>query len=548
MKTKPFLICTLFLLAAAFVQAANTWSITDFGATGDGKTLNTKAINRAIDSCHTHGGGTVLVPAGEFVSGTVFLKSNVTLYLEAGAVLRGSSNLADYQAGERHYGLLYAYNCKNISIKGEGTIDGNSDVFMDMNRMHNFVDFDKQYIRQGESYLDGSTDGPCFYVKRPGMMIVLMNCEQVELSGLKLINSPSWTVRLGECAYVCVQGITIRNNPFVPNSDGIHCTTSRNVTISDCNIVAGDDAIIVTGFGNEIDEHGRAENNMPISQLHGNRSGIAENIVVTNCVLSSRSAGIRVGYGDNSMRNCTFSNLVIYDSNRGIGLFVRDKGSIENMTFSNIVIHTRFYSGIWWGNGEAIHLSALAQKEGTEPGRIRGASFNAIRATAQTGILVYGSQESIIEDVSFSDLSLTIEPGPLTQAYGGNFDLRPANSTARSIFSHDIPGFYFCRVKGFKINNFDLKWNQVTDTFLTDGIFGEEFENLLISGFTGRQAHTGRGSAIHLENGKDATITHCRASEGTHVFLTHHNCGSTLRLDNNFAQAASIEFQPKKIK
>ena len=150
---------------------------------------------------------------------------------------------------------------------------------------------------------------------------------------------------------------------MIPNSDGIHCTASRNIRIVNCNIRAGDDAIIITGFA-RIENTPGFNSNEQDKYTHGNKTIYAENIQVSNCHLQSRSSGIRIGYGQHPIRRCIFTNIVIHDSNRGIGVFARDASTIEELVFSNIIIETRLHNGQWWGNGEPIHLSAISRFEG----------------------------------------------------------------------------------------------------------------------------------------------------------------------------------------
>ena len=134
------------------------------------------------------------------------------------------------------------------------------------------------------------------YDARPGMMVVLLQCEQVAIKDVTFRDSPEWCFRIADCDDVLVTGISIHNNLMVPNSDGIHCTTSRNIRISDCDIRAGDDAIIVTGFGTGVDVDGDITERLDYTTREfGNKTGYAENVTVSNCVLQSRSAGIRVG-------------------------------------------------------------------------------------------------------------------------------------------------------------------------------------------------------------------------------------------------------------
>ena len=495
----------LFLMLAFYLPvsaASGTYVITDYGAVGDGKTLNTTAIRQAIEAAKKAGGGRIVVPPGTYLTGTILLASNMSLELQAGAVLKGSSNVRDYSlpgegetfsAGARDtasIGLITVRDAVNVSILGPGTIDGSGTSFMDLEKLHNPIDYLPERTRQRRDFTDpvfGSDDGPVLPRPRPERMILFSNCKNVVLRDLVLVDSPCWTVHLADCDGVNVDGVRIHNNMAIPNSDGIHCTSSKNIHISGCDIRAGDDGIIVSGLGD--------------------KAGVSEHVTVANCTITSRSAGIRVGYGENDIRDCIFQNLVIYSSNRGLGVFARDNGSISNILFSDIIIDTRLHTGHWWGKGEPIHVSAIAQTGQKPVGQIQGVRFSNVQAKSQTGIVVYGVKESVIRDLWVDKVALTITNGPLSETYGGNFDLRPTANLSTNIFEHDIPGLYCGYVSGLRIRDFQLRWQGDLCDYFTSGIKCENFEDVLIEGFDGTAAPTGGDSPpIELINGKGATI------------------------------------------
>jgi Glycosyl hydrolases family 28 len=511
---KNYFLIILLCLFNACNSHQPVFSILVFGARGDGKTINTDAINRTIQACFDQGGGTVIIPAGHFLSGTIQLLSHIELHLDAGAILDGSRDTGDYRLlkstlfneGYTRYGLIYASNAEAISITGKGEINGEGSFFMHgINKPHVGHDFDRKYTRQGDAFMNKDSifeDGPLSYDYRPGLLITLDHCQHINITDISLKDSPEWTLRIGDCDGVSIHGITIDNNRLIPNNDGIHCTTSRNILISDCNISVGDDAIIVSGFENKreaSDGTGHFE--------FGNKQGIAENITVTNSILSSSSACIRVGYGDHPIRNLIFSNIVMYSSNRGIGVFSRSKSLIENVLFSNIVISTRLYSGHWWGKGEPIHISAVSDDSSGDAGKIRNIRFSNIIATAQTGIIIYGVKESLLENIVLDKIKLTIKPGKYSESYGGNFDLRPAFPLSISVFKHDIPGIYAQYVKGLCISGFNLDWAAGLPTFFTNGIQIENFDDISIEGMHCHSVFPAKSSVgIYLYNGSHAEL------------------------------------------
>jgi polygalacturonase len=502
------LILSAVILFQVSLSYSKDYLITDFGA-ATGK-LSTLAIQKAVDECFASGGGRVLIPPGTFITGPVILKSNINVFLESGAVLKGSENIEDYRTGNRGRGIFYCEDACNVSITGDGTIDASGSDFYDFSRNHGSPDFDRSLTRQKEEYMkDGTffTDGPVRRISMPGMTIVFFHCTGVTLSGITVKDTPIWAVRFGYCEDILIEGITIRNNILIPNSDGIHCTASRNIRISNCDIVAGDDAIVMTGFD-------KNENVPPYSmkeqekKTYGNKSVYAENMSVINCQLRSSSAGIRIGYGQHPIRRCIFSNITIYDSNRGIGIFAHDTTDIEDLIFNNIIIETRLYNGHWWGHGEPIHLSCVSRFPGLDAGQIRNVTFSNIRATGEQGILVFGREKSHINNISFNNVSLYIRKGRETLSYGGNFDLRPAAEKPLQIFEHDIPGLYAQFVKNLSISDFELSWDPELPDFFTNGIEVNEFENLRINKFHGKAAFNSKDKeAVKLGNGNGVQIT-----------------------------------------
>jgi polygalacturonase len=495
-------IIWLIILFPAFTHLqAKEYSILDFGAK-EGQ-LSTTAIQKAIDECSEAGGGRVIIPAGTFITGTVFLKSNVNLYLENGSVLKGSTNLNDYSRQGRSPGITYCEDAINVGISGTGTIDGSGDSFYDFSKNHIYEEFDKNRTRQRENYMpEGEffTDGPVKRTRAPGMTIVFFHCTNVSVTGITIKDTPIWATRFGFCDGVLIDGITIKNNPLIPNSDGIHCTISRNIRISNCNISGGDDAIVLTGFPKDEETPGISTTEQ-LPHKYGNKTMYGENMTVTNCVLKSSSAGIRIGYGQHPIRKCTFSNIVIHDSNRGIGIFAHDASDIEDLIFSDIIIETRLYNGQWWGNGEPIHLSAISRFEGHAAGQIGNVQFNNIIATGEQGILIFGMEDSPLENIRFNNVQLHLRKGKGTLAYGGNFDLRPASPIAMQLFEHDISGIYAQHVNKLAIRDFDMTWGAELPSFFTHGIECRHVTDLKIDNFNATGNPNAPGSKkIKTEN------------------------------------------------
>ncbi len=514
------LILCAMILSSCAVTPAQSFKITEYGAAGDAKALNTAAINKALAACSKAGGGTVTIPAGVFRTGPIRIFGNTTLHLEAGAVLKGSEDLNDYIINGQRYGLISVANADNVAITGRGTIDGSGVKFMNMKKTlagsGNYGDFDPKFTRQGREYMDpkfGTADGPVIPYERPGRLVAFSQCKNVLIRDVTITDAPLWTVHLDRCRDVVVSGVHIDNPLGVPNNDGIHCTSCANVHISDCIISAGDDAIAISSIGDP--RHHQILGGDPLGP------GKTENITVTNCTLQSRSTALRVGYTGGDIKNCAFSNIIIRESNRGLLVNVRDEASVENVLFSNIIIQTRLHTGHWWGHGEPIQVSALANAADIKKlGQIKNVRFSNIIAESESGIVVWGCKDSIIKDLSFDNVKVKMKNGPLSTSYGGNFDLRTSSDLATAQFKHDIPAIYCTNVAGLKISGFETEWEEGLPDFFSNSIWCENVSDVEIDGFVGRQAHLGDSrAAIVLDKVNGATIRNCRAAEGTGVFL-----------------------------
>lgn len=267
---------------------------------------------------------------------------------------------------------------------------------------------------------------------RPGDSLQFLECEDVVIEDVQLWDAPNWTVRFGGCDNVRVARVTIENNPRIPNSDGIHCTSCTRVLIHDCHITAGDDAIAISGIG-------------PFGTE-------TRDVIVSHCSLASRSAGVRVGYGASPIAQCIFSDLTI-SANRGVGVFTREGGSVEGVVFRNLLIDSRLHRGHWWGHGEPIHVSAVPMSVQEIPGPIRGVSFDNVSAEADTGIVCYASEPGLVSGIRLDHITLQLRNSVLSNDYSGNLDLRPAYPLSAAIFAHDEGGLLVRNVDGLEITN-----------------------------------------------------------------------------------------------
>ncbi len=378
-----------------------TTNIIDHGAVGDGKAFNTAAIQAAINRASEEG-GTVVVPAGTFLTGTLELRSRVTLHLAQGAKLLGSPNLSDYteKTWGHHddrtpYHLIYAEKAHHVVITGEGEINGNGKYFQEKERTHEWA----------------------FYKEipmRPSPMVEITNCTDVRVENISLRDPGGWTLHLHDCDRAFIRGITIDNSLFWPNSDGIDLTGCHDTVVSDCYIRTGDDAIALK---TTID------------------SRTCEYITVTNCVLESSCAAIRLGFeSDQDMRHCSFSNITVKNCSRGIDLLTFAGGSIENVSFSNIVGRCmsgwildrpiEIYSGITsepYKIGIAEHPNYGKRWPDRPAGKIRGVTVTNFSMETCGRIMMAGLEETI-EDISLDHVRLSYpmidDPHPIGRRAG----------------------------------------------------------------------------------------------------------------------------------
>lgn len=364
------------------------YNVKDFGAIGDGKTLSTQSIQRAIDKCASDGGGKVILSDGTYLIGTIILRNNVNLHLEANSVLLGSGNCEDFPENPnpkhvnskmlprgRNSCMIFADECKNISISGLGKIDCNG---------HNFV----------EPIIPGSTRTWPF--KRiealtPPRVVFFTGCNNVSITDITMVNQPSgWSYWIHDCDYVTFDRIKIIAEVDYPNNDGIHINSSRNVTISNCMITCGDDCIIV-----------RANN----ASLKENK--VCEKVTVTNCNLTSYSGGIRIGWiNDGVIKNCTFSNIVMTDTSIGISIYLPGRGAerladegredtlIENLSFDNIVMGENYSAPVF---------IKIADNPNTRCDAIKDLYFNNIHASSFELPFITGRKDCNLKNLYFTN-------------------------------------------------------------------------------------------------------------------------------------------------
>ena len=307
------------------VVCAAVFNVRDFGAKGDGVTKDTAAVQKAIDAAHAAGGGEVLLPAGTYLSGSIFLKSRIDFHLAQGAVLKGSPDPADYNAaditpqnaasplkGDNTSGahLVMCIGQTDVTLSGPGKIDGNVSAFL--------KDKDGKHARSKRHI-----------VWRTSQMIWFVDSQRIRIRDLEIADAPYWSCFILNCSHVAVSGCYIHTcrKPHTYNGDGLDIDRCKYVTVSDCRIDTADDCITL-----------RAS--------YGKRLAEAQDcayITVANCVLSSSCNAIRLGVGEGKIHHAAFSNLVISDTKTAFNYVAAyspaSRGTdITDIRVSNVVI------------------------------------------------------------------------------------------------------------------------------------------------------------------------------------------------------------------
>lgn len=454
-----FALFTIFSTRASFAQQTSPYSwtnlpeiiqptfpkdtldIRDFGAKGDGHTLNTTSINEAILSSSKRGGGVVLIPTGYWLSGPIELQSNVNLHLDENAFLQFSSDFDQYKIVEGNYeGKPSARNqspisgrdLENIAITGKGTIDGNGDAWRMVGRgALTDGEWRHKVASGGLVSADGKTWFPSEKTKlaheekrsvlladgksladfddikdylRPNLL-VLTNCKKVLLEGVTFQNSPAWNLHPLMSEHVTLRGIMIKNPDYAQNGDGIDIESCANVLIEDCILDVGDDAICIkSGKDEEGRKRGKATERVIIRRNkiylgHGGfvvgseMSGGARDIFVEDCTFMGTDKGIR------------------FKTTRGRGGIVENI-HIRNINMSNIVQEAIFFDMYYWTKPPGANEVQEIPPVTIETPQIRNIFIDNINCNgADVGIFVRGLPEMPVQQIKMSNLNLTANKG-----------------------------------------------------------------------------------------------------------------------------------------
>ena len=403
---KHFILLCFFLgiLKESHLQSQSIYNVIQYGAQLDTTINSAQAIQSAIDNAFQNGGGMVYFPPGQYLSGTIVLKSNVRLHLEAGATLFASLKEKDYEndftvykkddsgkaAGEGTPVLIYAKNAKNIGIEGKGTIHGRARrTYEDLKNVDGFIADITENARQS-----GIEMKMYYKVKPYTCMVFLESCQDIRIRDISLIESTDWTLHFKWSNRIYVEGIYLESSlDKGVNADGIDVDGCKDVVISNCMISTGDDAIVLK------------------STITDGRYESCENVTVTNCTLVSTSTALKLGtesHGD--FRHIAFNNCTIRNTNRGLSVVVRDGATVDQLLFSNITLETDRKHFNWWGNGDPIWLVVKKRYPDSRIGAIQNVTFKNIRGIGQGTSKIEGFPEmKQIKNILLDNVHLGIQ-------------------------------------------------------------------------------------------------------------------------------------------
>jgi polygalacturonase len=430
------------------------FNVLDYGAAGDGTTLDSAAIQRTIEAAAAAGAGArVVVPGGRrFLVGRLELKGAIEFHLADDAELLASEHQEDY--GERG-ALLTARDVAGLRITGTGRINGHAREFM--------------------SHYDDAEEWWRPKPFRP-RLAVLVGCRDLEVSGITFHDAPSWTLHLVGCERVLVDRVKIRNQLDVPNCDGIDPDHCRDVEIQNCDIVCGDDAIVIKATRR-------------FAEFGG-----SHNIHVHDCVLATQDSGVKIGTETTrDITNVRFERCEIRQSCRGCTIQLRDEGDVRGIVFRDINFTAQYFSDPWWGRGEAISFTALPRNAETKLGRISDVRVENVTGRAENSLRISGSRESRIENVRFENVAVTLDRW--TKYRGGVWDNRPT-SVYPPIEEHATPAFHVRHADDVELRNCRVAWGENRPEYFTHALEAHDVTGLTYPDFVGKAAHPARDAAI----------------------------------------------------
>jgi polygalacturonase len=491
-----FFLFLVFLIETSQVNANVLFNVRDFGAVGDGKVICTVSIQKAVNACAKAGGGKVIFPAGKYLSGPIFLKSNVYIEVIAGATILYIPDLQKtpvingiWEGIERkiYASLFTGFNLENVTISGRGKLDGQGQDWWDASR-------ETEALRKKMNLTEREPDNPkgsALKYPRP-RMINLYHCKNVMISELTITNSPSWTIHPVYCKNVMIVKISIIQPYDSPNTDGIDIESCNNVRIFNCFIDCGDDCIALKSGYNE----------------HGRKKGIScKNIVIASCTFAHGRSAICIGSEMSAgVRNVTATNCTFDGTLRGLRIkTTRNRGGVvENIIFSNIIMDNIT---------EGISFDMYYDANSEEPKPITEKTpffknircFNIIGTNIKQAINLSGLPEAPMEDVTF-----------------------------QNIYFKSIEGVNCKFGKNINFNNCEINVEKGS-VFLV-----KKTNGILLDNVGCNQPLLGI-PVINIGSSSDVVVRNCKPAKGTEIFIQSWNTDDIESINNILGKAAIIK-------
>ncbi|MEO0553407.1 MAG: glycoside hydrolase family 28 protein [Bacteroidota bacterium] len=444
----PFQMLIVLVLSARLLQAQQNgiYSVQSYGAIGDAKTLATESIQRAIDECAKNGGGKVIVPPGEYLTGPLFLKSDITFEVFPGATLIFDDNIETnpiidgrWEGIERkvYASLFTGHDLHNITITGRGTIEGQGKKWWEASE-------ETKKIRKKNGIQEREPENPAgspLKVPRP-RLINLYNCTNVLISELKFLNSPAWTIHPVYCQNVNVDKITIIQPYESPNTDGINPESCKNVRITNCFVDVGDDCITLkSGYNEDGRRVGKACEDVVISNCtfaHGRSaigigsemSGDVRNVTVSNCVFNGTLRGVRIKSGRGRggvVENIRVNNIIMSNIRDAISIDMyygkKDTGRYE------VTVKTPFFKNIHLDNITAINVTNAGNIFGLPEAPVENFSITNSNFESVNGFDIKYVDELDVRDVKIKNQ----KNGPLNMSFSTNVGIDNFGATPPSV-------------------------------------------------------------------------------------------------------------------
>lgn len=476
------------ILLTVFKLYATDVDVTRYGAIADSTTLNTTAIQNAINDCHRSGGGKVYIPAGRFLSGTIELRDNVALHLMKGAVLLGSTDLKDYRNLDPfteglgvHVGwaLLVAVDVKNIGIEGEGRIDGQG-----------------QALKARQILTDTRPEGQRWGL-RP-FLVRIVRCNGVTVKNVTLNFAGAWTSHYFQSRNIQIENVKIVS-VGVPHNDGIDIDGCQDVNIRNCDITSGDDALVFKTTSSTM---------------------ACKNIVAGGLRLKSNQAGIKMGTESMApFENIKISDCYIYDTrNGGIKLLTVDGAHLRNVKITGVTMEN-VRTPMLFRLGSRLSVFRKDKETQQSTGTFEHVVIKNVRANASadaqlkppSGILITGVPGHDINDLTLENIQINLAGGGKAENARREVPEAIDKYPEVSTFGPLIPayGLWARHVNGLKLKNVSFN---LDSTDLRPAFIIEDGTNIEISG--GKvKVYDGTESVIRLQDVQGAFI-HSMSSTG----------------------------------